>query len=117
MKHEELYTDLYVWLGKTIKEYRERANINQELLAEELDLSRSTLIAIEQGKQIPIHLLLQIMNILSIPKKNIFDKFDNILNDQKGVVKIIIKIPESVKEKSKIEDFLNEHKKYLNDEL
>ena len=57
----------YDELGARIKEARNKASINQDALGNYLNLTRSSIVNIESGRQRPsIHLLLQMAKVLNV---------------------------------------------------
>jgi transcriptional regulator with XRE-family HTH domain len=65
----------YELLGERIKEARTNAKIKQETFASYLNLSRSSIVNIEKGRQHPqIHLLWDIATILNIEVIELFPK-------------------------------------------
>lgn len=59
--------DLQLILGKTIKEYRERKGMTQQVLADLSGIQRSHLACLETGeKQVTIKTLVKILSALSI---------------------------------------------------
>lgn len=64
---EQTQEILYAQLGAKIKDCRLKVGFNQSKLAEALDMSRASIINIEQGKQRPpLHLLYDISSILGV---------------------------------------------------
>lgn len=56
---------IYVELGARIKEAREKRGISQEILADQLSLTRASIVNIENGRQRPmIHTIIEICEIL-----------------------------------------------------
>ena len=66
-------------IGARIKEYREKARMTQEQLAEAVDLSTGFLSSIERGEKFPrIENLIAILNVLKISANEVFiDVLDN----------------------------------------
>lgn len=59
--------DLSVILGKVLKEYRERKNMTQQVVADLAGIQRSHLACLEAGeKQVTIKTLVKILSALSI---------------------------------------------------
>lgn len=89
MLDREQQTEFYERIGAKIKDSRKLKNMNQDVLADTLGISRVSLINIEAGKQrVPLHVLVDIcecLNInlndlipLNLPEENLLDA--NILN-------------------------------------
>lgn len=89
MLDREQQTEFYERIGTKIKEARKLKNMNQDILAETLGISRVSLINIEAGKQrVPLHVLVDIcgclnLNLndlipLNLTEENLLD--ENILN-------------------------------------
>ncbi len=58
---------LYQLLGENIKGHRIQRQLTQEQLANEIDLTRTSVVNIEQGRQHPpLHLLLDIAKVLKV---------------------------------------------------
>lgn len=58
---------LYQLLGENIKAYRIQRQLTQEQLANEIELTRTSVVNIEQGRQHPpLHLLLEIAKALKV---------------------------------------------------
>ncbi len=65
--NEKQQQHLYQLLGKNVKRYRNQRGLTQEQLANEISLTRTSVVNIEQGRQHPpLHLVLQIAKVLSI---------------------------------------------------
>jgi len=61
-------------LHNTVREYRGEAHITQEQLAEMVQVSRQTIIAIEKGNYTPsVALALKIARVFKIPIERIFN--------------------------------------------
>lgn len=59
--------DLYVDIGRNIKAARQISKLSQAELAEKLNLKRTSVTNIENGKQrLPLHLLYEICNLLNM---------------------------------------------------
>jgi transcriptional regulator with XRE-family HTH domain len=75
--------DLYEILGEQIRIAREKANINQEHLAQYLDLSRVSISNIEKGKQkIQLHSLLELAKYLQIEIDYFLSPLYKLLHDE-----------------------------------
>jgi DNA-binding XRE family transcriptional regulator len=58
---------LYQVLGENVKKHRNQRGITQEQLANEIDLTRTSVVNIEQGRQHPpLHLLIDIARSLKV---------------------------------------------------
>lgn len=67
VKAEEQYF-LYELIGNQIKIFRKKSRFSQEQLASKLNLSRTSIVNIEKGRQhISIHLLIDTSRILNAP--------------------------------------------------
>ncbi len=65
---------LYTFLGFRIKDLREKAEIKQDVFADNLGLSRASIINIEKGRHKPsLHLLLHMCKILKVDVSAILD--------------------------------------------
>ncbi len=61
------YTNFYRQLGERIRDARKTANLNQDVLASYLEMSRASIVNIEKGRQrSPVHLLVDIARILNV---------------------------------------------------
>ena len=59
-------SNFYMELGARIKDARIKADLNQEVLAQQLNLTRASIVNIEKGRQRPmIHTLIEIAEILN----------------------------------------------------
>lgn len=59
---------IYIEIGRRINEEREMLGFSQAELAKEVDLTRTSITNIEQGRQhLPIHMLYRIATALGIP--------------------------------------------------
>ncbi len=66
-------------VSRKIKNLREKKNLTQEELADQLGISRQSIISVEKGKCLPsLPLALHLANIFDMPIENIF------LNEKKG---------------------------------
>jgi len=67
MLDKEQQTEFYEKIGERIKEVRKLQEMNQDVLASALGISRVSLVNIEAGKQrVPLHVLLDICEALSV---------------------------------------------------
>ncbi len=74
-KFSEYEQNIYTNIGSNIKIYREKANISQEKLAEEVNCSREFINRIENNKDKPgLPLLIKISFALNIPVERFFAK-------------------------------------------
>ena len=79
---ETVQDAIYEELGKRIKAAREKEGINQEVVAQYLDLSRVSISNIEAGKQkIQLHTLLDIVKLLHIDMNDLFAPLKLLLVD------------------------------------
>jgi transcriptional regulator with XRE-family HTH domain len=77
MLTNEKVTAFYQDVGNLIRTFRKLKDINQESLAEQLGISRISLVNIENGKQrVPLHVLIEVTNILKIPLKEVIPSFE-----------------------------------------
>ena len=61
------FEDLYIELGKKLRQAREAQGLSQEKLAGQLGISRASVVKIEAGRQrAPLHLLWQFSEALGI---------------------------------------------------
>jgi transcriptional regulator with XRE-family HTH domain len=66
---------LYSALGERIKDVRKKAGYNQTKFAEQLNISRASLVNIEKGRQrAPLHVLYAIAYLLDIEVSALFPK-------------------------------------------
>jgi transcriptional regulator with XRE-family HTH domain len=80
---EDIQDAIYEELGRRIKEARNKENVNQELLATYLDLSRISISNIEAGKQkIQLHTLLDLVKFLHIDIGELLKPLSSLLIDQ-----------------------------------
>ena len=94
---------VYEIVGANIKRFRQDEKINQLTLASKINLSRTSLVNIEQGKQHPsLLLLLKIAESLGVTLHDLIPKF--VESDSKK--EIITRITKNTKEE-KVLDFLN----------
>lgn len=94
---------IYEIVGANIKKFRQDIKMNQMSLASKINLSRTSLVNIEQGKQHPsLLLLLKIAKSLGVTLHDLIPAFIENMN-KKGVV---INNVNSTKEE-KVLDFLN----------
>lgn len=71
---------LYVILGRRIKEEREKAHFKQAPFAQHLQISRASLVNIEQGRQrAPLHILYEISRILNISIADLLPDLSSVL--------------------------------------
>ena len=57
-----------------LKEYRRKANLSQEKLAEKLNVTRQTIISIENGRYVPsLQLALKFAKLFKCKVKDLFD--------------------------------------------
>ena len=83
MLTEDIQDAIYEELGRRIKEARNKENVNQELLATYLDLSRISISNIEAGKQkIQLHTLLDLVKFLHIDIGELLKPLSSLLIDQ-----------------------------------
>lgn len=89
-------------LGKRLRELRKRRGINQEKLAEYINVEPATISNIENGKNYPSMINLEnIMNILGVTFLDVFD-FEHKNNSEN----LILQINEKLKSNpDKVEDF------------
>ncbi|WPV67511.1 helix-turn-helix transcriptional regulator [Chitinophaga sp. LS1] len=67
---------LYTQLGQRIRNAREKVGMSQEVLAEQLSLTRASIVNIENGKQRPmLHTLLSICDILKTNLKVLLPEY------------------------------------------
>lgn len=72
MLDKEQQTVFYEAIGEKIKEARKLRNLNQDVLADRLGISRVSLGNIELGKQrVPLHVLLDICESLNVTMNDI----------------------------------------------
>ncbi|MBN8857005.1 MAG: helix-turn-helix transcriptional regulator [Sphingobacteriales bacterium] len=58
----------YIKLGNNIRDHRLKAGISQEVLGDQLSLTRSSIVNIEKGRQRPLtHTLVEIAQTLRVP--------------------------------------------------
>jgi DNA-binding XRE family transcriptional regulator len=90
----------YSIIGNKIKAYREEAHITQVDLAQKLQLSRTSIVNIEQGRQHPyIHLLFEIAELLNVELISILPTYDEL---NRGMTIDIDLIKKSVKKEEDI---------------
>ncbi|WP_285009626.1 helix-turn-helix domain-containing protein [Pedobacter faecalis] len=67
MLDKEQQTEFYERIGERIKEARKVQEMNQDVLANTLGISRVSLVNIEAGKQrVPLHVLIDICEALNV---------------------------------------------------
>ena len=72
MLDKEQQTIFYETIGEKIREARKLRNLNQDILADKLGISRVSLGNIEAGKQrVPLHVLLDICESLNVTMNDI----------------------------------------------
>ena len=63
----------YLGIGDNIKKFRTKRDYSQDDLAKFLDLTRTSVVNIEKGRQRPpIHTLFEIANFLNVPIEDLF---------------------------------------------
>ena len=68
IKEGIMKSKLYLFIGEKIRKHRKNNGLTQEELANEIGLSRASIVQIEQGKQkISIHILYKVANIFNKP--------------------------------------------------
>jgi len=66
--------NLYILIGKRVREIRTKLNLTQEELADKAELHPSYIGQVERGsKKVSIETLQKITNALNVPLKSIFD--------------------------------------------
>jgi len=94
--------DKKVLLGKRLRELRKRKGINQEKLAELIDVDPTTISNIENGKNYPS--LNNLENLLDVLDSSFLDAFD--FDHKNSHANLINEITEKLKNNpDKIEDF------------
>lgn len=89
-------------LGKRLREIRKRKGINQEKLAELIDVDPTTISNIENGKNYPSMINLEnILNVLDVTFMEVFD-FEHKNNSENLIVQINEKLKANP---DKLEDF------------
>jgi transcriptional regulator with XRE-family HTH domain len=79
---EAIQEKIYEELGRRIKAAREKEGINQEVVAQYLDLSRVSISNIEAGKQkVQLHTLLDIVKLLHINMDELLAPLTRLLVD------------------------------------
>jgi DNA-binding XRE family transcriptional regulator len=106
--NQQQQQQLYQLLGENVRRYRNQSGFTQEQLADRIDLTRTSVVNIEQGRQHPpLHLLIQIAKTLKvsiqalIPDESEF-MGDNVLDE--NTLKDV-----SDKDKPKLTSFLTDH--------
>lgn len=80
MNHKKFYIEL----GSRIKEKRKKLELTQEILAKEINISRTALANIEAGRQqLLVHQLYLICSVLEISIETILPKLESGLIDAK----------------------------------
>ena len=98
---------LYQLLGENVRRYRNQCGLTQEQLADRIDLTRTSVVNIEQGRQHPpLHLLFQIAKALKVAIQTLIPEeaafvVDTVLDD--NTLKDV-----SDKDKSKLTAFLSD---------
>lgn len=68
--------DFYILVGKAIRDARLNAGLNQETLADKINMSRASIVNIEKGRQNPpLYLLWQFSELLKVPITDLLPKF------------------------------------------
>ena len=99
---------LYQLLGENVRRYRIQRGFTQEQLADRIDLTRTSVVNIEQGRQHPpLHLLFQIAKSLKVPLQTLVPEesafvVDTVLDDN-----TLKDVPD--KDKLKLTAFLTDH--------
>jgi DNA-binding XRE family transcriptional regulator len=94
---------IYEIVGANIKRFRQDIKMNQMSLASKINLSRTSLVNIEQGKQHPsLFLLLKIAQSLGVTLHDLIPEFIEDMNKKN----VIVNIANNTKEE-KVLDFLN----------
>lgn len=101
---------LYDLLGDNIRRHRTLKGLTQEQLATKIDLARTSIVNIEQGRQHPpLHLLFEISRVLEVSFENLIplesDFMSNVLLDAK-ILKDV-----STKDIDKVTSFFKEFMK------
>ncbi|MBR1425384.1 helix-turn-helix transcriptional regulator [bacterium] len=94
--------DKKILLGKRLRELRKRKGINQEKLAELINVDPTTISNIENGKNYPS--LINLENLLDVLDSSFLDAFD--FDHKNSHANLISEITEKLKNNpEKIEDF------------
>ena len=94
--------DKKVLLGKRLRELRKRKGINQEKLAELIDVDPTTISNIENGKNYPS--LINLENLLDVLDSSFLDAFD--FDHKNNSEDLILQINQKLKNNpEKIQDF------------
>lgn len=79
--NDSLKENLYKIIGNKIRAQREKAHFTQNELGERLNLSRTSIVNIEQGRQHPyIHILWDITEIFVIDLSELLPNKEDIIN-------------------------------------
>ncbi|RYE27488.1 MAG: XRE family transcriptional regulator [Sphingobacteriaceae bacterium] len=109
MLDKEQQTNFYEIIGDKIREARKLRNMNQDLLADRLGISRVSLGNIETGKQrVPLHVLLDICESLNVTMNDIVPqnvKSDNLI-DQSILNKIKRETEDSPESSEKVLNYV-----------
>ena len=91
-----------ILLGKRIRELRKRKGINQEQLAELINVDPTTISNIENGKNYPS--LINLENLLNVLDSNFLEAFD--FDHKSAAEDLIFQINQKLKDNpQKLEDF------------
>lgn len=83
--------EIYIELGKKIREIRRRHGMKQDTLAEGVDLTRTSLANIEAGRQrTPLHVLYEISRVLGVSIAELLPKDD--ASDRKMPIDRVLKM-------------------------
>ena len=68
---------MYPRIGRRIRNLRDTHNLTQAQLAEQVDLSRTSIVNIEQGRQkVMIHTLYRLADVFGVPVTSLLPAFD-----------------------------------------
>lgn len=85
--------NLYAVIGERIKEKRKEVGINQQALAEEIKISRTSISNIEKGRHQPtLHLLFKICYALNLDIKSVIPSIEELQNFNNGKMTSFSKI-------------------------
>lgn len=76
---------IYSIIGSRIREYRKKTQLSQEDLAFEVDVSRTSIVNIERGRQrLPIHLLWNIADVLDVEPSSFLPEREQVYQQPKA---------------------------------
>ena len=102
--------NFYIYIGRKISEARKKAGFKQEAFASLMELSRSSIVNIEKGRQHPsIHLLMEMATKLKVKFIDLIPQAVQSEDIDAELIKEISRLPKSEKDTKKdLQGFLKE---------